>query len=39
MFALVEDEGRFFDAGEHELAIEAIKPRQGSLAQPAIAGR
>lgn len=26
MFALVEDEGRFFESGERELAIEAIKP-------------
>lgn len=26
MFALVEDRGRFFDGGERELAIEAIKP-------------
>src|SRR5262249_47616526 len=26
MFALVEDEGRFFDSGERELAIEAVRP-------------
>ena len=26
MFALVEDHGRFFDGGERELAIEAIRP-------------
>jgi SAM-dependent methyltransferase len=29
MFALVEDEGRFFDRGELELAIEAIRPNSG----------
>ena len=26
MFALVEDASRFFEAGERELAIEAIRP-------------
>ena len=30
MFVLVEDEGRFFEAGERELAIEAMKPSRGS---------
>jgi hypothetical protein len=41
MFALVEDEGRFFDSGERELAIEAEKPGygRGSLARPLAAGR
>jgi hypothetical protein len=29
MFALVEDEGRFFDGGELELAIEAVRPNSG----------
>jgi hypothetical protein len=38
MFALVEDEGRFFDAGERELAIEAVKPGRGSQARPLAAG-
>ena len=30
MFARVEDEGRFVESGEHELAIEAIKSGRGS---------
>ena len=28
MFALVEYQGRFFDGGERELAIEAIRPNR-----------
>ena len=30
MFALVEERERFFDAGERELAIEAMKPGRSS---------
>ena len=30
MFALVEEKGRFFDAGKRELAVEAMKPGRGS---------
>jgi hypothetical protein len=34
MFALVEDENRFFESGERELAIEAARPAGGMSAQP-----
>jgi hypothetical protein len=34
MFALVEDESRFFESGERELAIEAARPAGGKSAQP-----
>ena len=37
MFALVEDKARFFEAGERELAVEAIKPGRDSQARsPAV---
>jgi hypothetical protein len=34
MFTRVEDEGRFVDSGERELAIEAVRPGHGSPARP-----
>jgi SAM-dependent methyltransferase len=34
MFALVEDRDRFFESGERELAIEAVKPSGGSGTPP-----